>query len=76
MEFEINDIFADKIKNDSKSNEKPRCFNECHIPGCDMVEDHCGNSDWPPMSKCTRCNFWFPKVERERDERRRQNEKK
>jgi hypothetical protein len=51
-------------------NEKPICFDKCSIPGCDMVEDHCGNNEWPPMSRCAKCEFWFTNLEKKRDKER------
>jgi hypothetical protein len=45
--------------------EKPKCFNKCVDQYCNMTKEHCSNRDFPPMSKCTRCNFWFTNLERE-----------
>jgi len=41
-----------------------KCFRKCEISGCDMQEKHCGNNEFPPMTKCTRCQFWFTNLEK------------
>jgi hypothetical protein len=49
---------------DGNITEKPKCFNKCVDQYCNMQEEHCSNRDFPPMSKCTRCDFWFTNLER------------
>jgi len=60
------------MKEDNMENntEKPKCFDLCTDRYCDMPGDHCSNRDFPPMSRCCRCEFWFTNMERKQDDGR------
>lgn len=42
----------------------PKCLDICHVDGCDMRSLHCSNRDYPPMSRCTKCQYWFANLEK------------
>lgn len=50
----------------------PKCFRDCHIEGCDLKVKHCGINEFPPMTRCTKCDYWFTNIERKLREQERE----
>lgn len=42
--------------------DKPRCFVNCDCG--DLREEHCTNRDFPVMTRCTQCDFYFGNLEK------------
>jgi hypothetical protein len=47
-------------------NKKPKCFTKCNCG--DMQDEHCTNRDYPVMSKCVNCRFYFGYLEKRNQE--------
>ena len=62
------DLLAERGIKIANHNERPKCFIKCDCR--DMREEHCTNRDFPVMSKCVKCHFYFGYLERRQSDGR------
>lgn len=60
----LEELLADRGIKIADPNEKPQCFQNCDC-GDMVVGEHCTNRDFPVMSKCVNCPFYFGYLEKQ-----------